>query len=565
MESHIEPLLDNNDHHDGDKKDDASITKQKTTVPEQRDLTEEDIRLGGKPPLQTICFLSVGPLISQLTSALYGIVNSIWISKAIGDSGLTAISAYANFDIIGRAFASYLQVSATTKISSLFGEGLNNEASQVMSDLFRFSFIFALIPPSIFIPLSKVAVKWFGADADIVDLGFKYIVPCLSLSIIPCIFLICCGCLQAEGRSWIFSITQVIALCLNMFVFCPMFLLGFKTGIQGAAFSTGIAELLPAIVIITLYYRGKFGIKPNLRQLFNKPSPNSYEALKLGLAQLILQLSWTFPGLVVRKLMGEACDHDIEKFDNVMAAFNTYNRFWGIQIAVPNAINIGFIPAASYANGAKRYMRIVWLLVHSIWIAVVWCSLTMLVTMVFPIQIAKIFSNTSGYLQWSKKFLFYGNVMTFLAEVPGIITSLLQAMKKGIQASILSFTVQLIPVPILVIVLYYTNRHDVGRLIFCYPLQTLLAVVVSAFFLVFTIKDILKRQKEQDIKNGQEDGAKELENTSFTSNVKMADENNSSDKKVDEQGNLMVKSESNDTDLSNNGHDHNDEADVPEL
>lgn len=190
MEKHIEPLLDNNEHHDAISDENIS-TKQKSTLPEQRDLTEEDIRLGGKPPLQTICLLSVGPLISQLTNALYGIVNSIWISKAIGDSGLTAISAYANFDIIGRAFASYLQVSVTTKISSLFGEGLNNEATQVMSDLLRFSFLFALIPPSIFIPLSKIAVKWFGADDEIVNLGFKYIVPNLSLSIIPCIFLIC--------------------------------------------------------------------------------------------------------------------------------------------------------------------------------------------------------------------------------------------------------------------------------------------------------------------------------------------------------------------------------------
>lgn len=304
--------------------------------------------------------------------------------------------------------------------------------------------------------------------------------------------------------------------------------------------------------------------KPSLSQLLKRPSSNSYEALRLGLAQLILQLSWTFPGLIVRKLMGEASDHDIEKFDNVMAAFNTYNRFWGIQIAVPNAINIGFIPAASYANGAKRYMRIVWLLVHSIWIAVIWCGFTMFLTMVFPIPIAKIFSNTPGYLQWSKYFLVYGNVLTFLAEVPGIITSLLQAMKKGIQASILSFTVQLIPVPILVIILYYTNKHDVGRLIFCYPIQTFIAVVVSAFFLVFTIREIFKKQKEVDIQNGEDDGGKELENTSFSNNDHSFNDDKSN-KKVDEQGILMSKSESNDKDFSNDDHEHIDEPDIPEL
>lgn len=556
MESKKEPLLSNNDHHEADKKDDSSNATKGGQLSEQRELTEEDIRLGGKPPLQTIILLSVGPLISQLTNALYGIINSIWISKAIGDSGLTAISAYANFDVIGRAFALYLQVSTTTKIASLFGEGLKNEATQVMSDLLRFSFLFALIPPSIFIPLSKIAVEWFGADKEIVDLGFKYIVPCLSLSIIPCFFLICCGCLQAEGRSMIFSITQVVALCLNMFVLCPMFLLGFKTGIQGAAYSTGFAELIPTVVILILYYRGKFGIKPTLKQLLKRPSPNSYEALKLGLAQLILQLSFTFPGLIVRKFMGNACDNDVEKFDNVMAAFNTYNRFWGIQVAVPNAINIGFIPAASYANGSKRFMRIIWFLVHSISIVVAWCSLIMFLTMVFPIQLAKLFSNTTGYLQWSKKFLIYGNVMTFVADVPGLIISLLQAMKKGNLASILSFTIQLIPVPILVTILFFTNKHDVGRLIFCYPLKTLFGVVVSSFFLIFTVKEILKKHKEIDGKNNEE-----LESISKD---KMDNEKDcTTDKKVDEQNVSITNSESNDTNLSKSALDH--EADVLEL
>ena len=89
-----------------------------------------------------------------------------------------------------------------------------------------------------------------------------------------------------------------------MFVFCPLFLLLFKTGIAGAAIANGIAELIPSLVILILYYKGKFGIKPQLRQMLNKFSPHSFEALKLGLAQLILQLSWAIPGVIVRKLFG---------------------------------------------------------------------------------------------------------------------------------------------------------------------------------------------------------------------------------------------------------------------
>ncbi|KAK8858226.1 hypothetical protein M9Y10_013327 [Tritrichomonas musculus] len=532
MEKNIkEELLPNNNLNNdsqsptNDKTDaNASSPLNDPTDSNKRQLTEEDIRLGGKTPLRTVAFLSVGPLISQLTSSLYGVINTIWISKALGDPGLTAIAAYQNFDTIGRAFAAFLQVSATTKIASLFGEGLNAESSQVFTDLLRFSVVFSIITPALFIPISKICVAWFGAEDSIVKLGFNYIVPNLCVSIVPCIFLISCGCLQAEGRSWLFSLTQIVALCLNMFVFCPLFLLGFKIGIAGAAIATGLSELLPALVVITLYYRGKFGIKPKFRQMFNKFSPHSFEALKLGLAQLFLQISWSIPGIWVRKLIGLSCAHDEKLFSDVMAGFNTANRIWPIEGAVPNAINIGFIPAAAYANGAKRYKRIIWLLFHALWISVIWCSLCQVLMMGFPIPIAKIFSKTPNYLHWAKVFLFNGNIGICVSEVPGIITSLLQAMKKGTQASILSFFVQMLPVPVSTTVLYLTNKHNIARLIYCYPIHCAFGLLVSFPIGIVVIREILRKNKEQKVQNIDE---KDLEDISV-STTKETSENTSS-------------------------------------
>lgn len=133
-----------------------------------------------------------------------------------------------------------------------------------------------------------------------------------------------CGCLQAEGRSWLFCITQISALVLDMLVFCPLLLLGFKTGIWGAAVATGLAELCPGIVIIILFYRGKFGIKPKPRDSLKKFSPHTWEALKVGAAQLLYQISKAIPGMIIRKFFGLACDGDEAKFSNVMPRFQCF-------------------------------------------------------------------------------------------------------------------------------------------------------------------------------------------------------------------------------------------------
>lgn len=61
-------------------------------------------RLAGRPPLVTILILMIGPLCSQITSTLYGIINTIWISKYIGESGMSAVATDIAWEGIARSF-----------------------------------------------------------------------------------------------------------------------------------------------------------------------------------------------------------------------------------------------------------------------------------------------------------------------------------------------------------------------------------------------------------------------------------------------------------------------------
>lgn len=70
------------------------------------------------------------------------------------------------------------------------------------------------------------------------------------------------GCLQGEGRTFLFGMSNVICLFLDMCVFNPIFLFGFKTGIIGTFSATVISEFIPGITILILFYCHEFGIKP---------------------------------------------------------------------------------------------------------------------------------------------------------------------------------------------------------------------------------------------------------------------------------------------------------------
>ena len=473
---------------------------------EEPKMTDEARRLGSRPPLSTIVILSVGPLISQITGSLYGIVNTVWVSKAIGDKGMTAISTYNNFDTIGRSFAYFLQVAASAKISALFGAGKGHEAAQVFSDLLRFSVICTAVAIAGFLPWCKIAARWFGASEEIVELGYEYILPNLCGTFVPCVYLLACGCLQAEGRSWLFTAVQVSALIGNMFIFAPFFLFVLKMGISGVAYSTLVAELIPGLVVVVLFYCGRFGIKPHVRDLLKKPSPHTWVAVKVGFAQLVYQLSLALPGLLIRYYFGYGCkfyDDPEKTFNDVMAGFNTFCRFWSMVVCVPNALTIGFLPAASYANGAKRFSRVIRLLLHAGWMSILWSSAAMIFTVGLPRLVCLVFSSSEGYLEWGEVIVRRANLLQFALPVPIITTALLQALQYGGLASLLTLLCQTMPLPVISTALFYTNKKDVARMMYSYPIAHGYSALVAVPFAAFALRRIWNRSDDVDLNNGE--------------------------------------------------------------
>lgn len=60
--------------------------------------TEEDQRLGIKSPIKTILALSIGPLISQTVQAFYGLADSLWVARTIGQTGIAVFGLFSSLN-----------------------------------------------------------------------------------------------------------------------------------------------------------------------------------------------------------------------------------------------------------------------------------------------------------------------------------------------------------------------------------------------------------------------------------------------------------------------------------
>ena len=456
---------------------------------------DKDYLLGGRKPLITVMDLSSGPIISQLINSFYGIITTFYLSMAVGDKGLSALSTYAIFDSVGRAFGFFLCTSASATISALFGANKAEESHQLAADIIRMCVAFGIIVPAILIPCLKPAARWFGASEEIVNLGFEYICPLSACAVFSILYIAVGGILMAEGRSGLASMLMVIALVLNMGLFGPIFLFAAKIGMKGAAWATIISESSTGIVITILYFCGFFQVKPKLKMLISKPSPHLWTSIKVGLSTLLAQLSGQIPAIIVRKLMGNACVYD--SYDQVMSAYICSFRFQAVIIAIFAAINQGFIPAASYAYQAHRYNRYLWLTLHSFWTTFSWGVITSIICWIVPRDMAKLFSSEERYLDYAEQQMSIVNGLSMLLSPKFLGTSILQSTMRAESSMIISIINNLALVIVFAYVMYYTGKTDPIRITWCYSLSYICGFLFVVGFCAKPLWTMYKASKEE--------------------------------------------------------------------
>lgn len=262
----------------------------------------EDLRLGGHTPLKTIIKLVPGPLISQIVNQLYGVIDSMWVSKFIGELGLTALAISYVIETTAISFGSFILTAASTQIAFLLSSKEYDKINQLSVDLFRICIILGIIIPAILLPVSKPLFAFLGADKQIQSMAFDYVIPLASMNIVTCVYQCICGILQAEGRTWTFGISQIISMIRNMALMDPLLLYLLKRTL-GSSLATEFSMLLPAFVLGILLYMKKFTTRPRFNLFAKKFIKETWEASKAGLSSFIMSISIVVPNFVMQKYM----------------------------------------------------------------------------------------------------------------------------------------------------------------------------------------------------------------------------------------------------------------------
>ncbi len=368
-------------------------------------------------------------ILMMILMALYQIVDGIFISRLVGSNALSSTNIVWPVICIVIAIGTMLAAGGNAIISRYLGEGKELKARECLSQFVVVGLLLMLFIMAVTLPFLEPVCRLLGASDVLLEDGMTYL---------RIIILFSPACLlQSLYQSWLVTASKpglglfftVFAACANMF-FDYYFIAVCGMGVAGAAYATGIGQMLPAVFgsLFFTFNRGElhfcrfqWNLKAVLYACYN------------GSSEMVTQLSGavvTFLfNIMMMRLVGET---GVAAITILLYAQFLFNAFY-------MGFSVGVGPVLGFRYGAqdKRELRRLYRMVTS-FVAVSSLGITA-VSMLAADPLLHVFTKdaqtfalaSQGFRLFALSFLFSGINIIY----SGIFT----ALSNGRVSAVISF------------------------------------------------------------------------------------------------------------------------------
>lgn len=330
-------------------------------------LSEPKSDFDKRSPLLNVLYLSIGPLLFNVGISFNDAIDLMLVAHVSDETKQPKLCKYG-IEVIG--FASlirflcvcctiYFVQSIVAKVAAFLGNGEDEKAAQVLTDLYRISFLSLAAVSCIFYFVCEKMIIFMGGSGEVPYLCKVYLRPILIAMPFISMFQLSCGFIQSQGKSVINGCIQISAKVLCCFILQPLILYAFKKDIAYAGLSFALAQTIPGIILSTYIFMGKMNVKPEFRMMYSPVSKDTLHALLLGAPYILNIIATTIPPMIMLKMMlkaGSVSDYDV---DMIASAFTVFLKLNSAVNSFSIGINQGLITAGSYFRGAKNWPKLI--------------------------------------------------------------------------------------------------------------------------------------------------------------------------------------------------------------
>jgi len=433
--------------------------------------------LGTAPVRSLMLKFAIPSIVGMLVSALYNMVDQLFIGKAVGTLGNTASSIAFPFTTGCMAIALLLGIGGASCFNLTMGRGDKKRAPYFAGNALSLLVSCGVILSAITLVFLTPLLKRFGATDAVMPYAKEY-VKYTALGF-PFLILTTGGghIIRADGSPKMTMICNITGAVVNT-ILDAVFVIGLDWGMKGAAIATVIGQVISAVIVIVYCFNFKtvylFG-----RHLFPKAGIVS-RICSIGMASCFNQLAIAIVQIVLNNSLRHYGALSEYGANDPIAVAGIVMKVNMIVFSIVIGLAQGTQPIESFNYGAQKYDRVR----SAFWMAVKTGAAISLVAFVvfqlFPRQILGVFANneaSEGYYEFGAKFFRISFFFTWINCLQPITATFFTSIGKPIKGVFLSLTRQILFfIPLLLIMPLF---FKINGILYAAPIADALSAIVA--------------------------------------------------------------------------------------
>lgn len=440
-------------------------------------------RLGVEPIPKLLTSLSIPAIVGMFVMALYNIVDTIFISRAVGITGVAGVTIAFPIMMIIMALSAAIGVGGASVISRRLGEKREREANQVFGNIILLVSCISLVAIIGGVTFLNPLLRLFGATPEIINYSYDYMFPFMLGTFFFSFGFATNNIVRSEGNAKFAMMTMIIPSVLNI-ILDPIFIFGLDLGVKGAAYATVLSQATVTVVILWYFLSGKSSLTIKRSEL--KPSFSIIkEILMVGFPAFMQQAAGSLMVISINTML---IRYGSEFYVGVFGIVQRISMFMLMPLI---GIMQGMQPIVGYNYGAKKYSRLKETVLLGLKAATLLSTLIFIMMIIVPNLFVSIFSSDPTVLEAGSQALRILFATSFFIGVPIVCGGIYQSLGKVKQALILSLSRQLLFLIPLVIIL--PRFFGVNGVWLAFPISDALAFTL-ALSLLYRDRSLILRE-----------------------------------------------------------------------
>lgn len=426
---------------------------------------------------------SIPAAISLLITAIYNIVDRIFVGNIIGTSALAGLSICFPLSFMMVAFGLTCSAGGSSLFSLFAGKNDQRSMNRVFGNALMLVVAFELLLSVLLLLFSEPILRVFG----VTETAYPYASVYYRIVTLGCLFqgltLVFCDFVRVSGKPVLGMFVTGVGAVTNILL-DAVFVAVLKWGVAGAAWATVLGQIVSALFGAFLIFSGKSRVEIR-KDTFSFDSGLARRIVSCGFAFWIAQMAMGLISLVYNSQLGKYGSDTAISVYAVVASIMTF------VIMPASGISQGIQPIVGNNYGAGDYRRVMSTLYQGSGLSVGITCVIWVAVMLFPRQILMVFGATEEMLAIGVPGLRTNFCITPILGFVMLATTFFQSIAKPLPSIIITFLRQIL---FLIPFIYlFPALWGINGIFAAQPVSDALALVLS-LILVARERNCMYRQ-----------------------------------------------------------------------